>query len=152
MLRSFSGVKFLKEQFDRECMGNYYPTTIHGINSAVIKLSKLQVACPVYRGSTRALLPAQFWQKDDFGLSGGVEFGFTSTTVERAQAVHYAQGQASLIFESLMGMIDRGADISWLSQYPHEREVLFGPLLGQQPLATRVDGSSLVVETRMSTM
>ena len=39
---------------------------------------------------------------------------------------------------------------SWLSQYPHEREVLFGPLLGQQPLAARVAGGSLVVETRMS--
>ena len=39
---------------------------------------------------------------------------------------------------------------SWLSQYPHEREVLFGPLLGQQPLAARVAGGALVVETRMS--
>ena len=111
MLRSFSGVAFLKQQFERDCKGNLYATTIHGINSAVIKLSKLQVACPVYRGSTRAVLPAQFWQKDDFGLSGGVEFGFTSTTVERAQALHYAQGQASLVFESQMGLIDRGADI-----------------------------------------
>ena len=111
MLRSFSGVAFLKQQFERDCKGNLYATTIHGINSAVIKLSKLQVACPVYRGSTRAVLPAQFWQKDVFGLSGGVEFGFTSTTVERAQALHYAQGQASLVFESQMGLIDRGADI-----------------------------------------
>ena len=144
-------MKFLKDQFERDCKGNLYATTIHGINSAVIKLSKLQVACPVYRGSTRALLPDQFWKKDNLGLSGGVEFGFTSTTVERAQAEHYAQGQAALVFESQMGLIDRGADISWLSQYPHEREVLFGPLLGQQPLATRVESSTLVVVTRMST-
>ena len=114
--------------------------------------SRIQVACPVYRGYTRFRLPEGFWKKNEFGIAGGVEFGFLSTTAERAQAVHYAQGQASLIFESLMGMIDRGADISWLSQYPHEREVLFGPLLGQQPLATRVEGSSLVVATRMSTM
>ena len=28
--------------------------------------------------------------------------------------------------------------------------MLFGPLLGQQPLATRVDGNTLVVETRTS--
>ena len=150
VLRSFSGVADIRKQFERDCKGNLYPTTIHGINSAVIKLSKLQVACPVYRGSTRAVLPPQFWKKDEFGLSGGVEFGFTSTTVERAQAEHYAQGQASLVFESQMGLIDRGADISWLSQYPHEREVLFGPLLGQQPLAMRVQGSTLVVATRMS--
>ena len=41
-----------------------YATTIHAINSAVIKLSKLQVARPVYRGSTRALLPPAFWEED----------------------------------------------------------------------------------------
>ena len=29
-----------------------------------------------------------------------------------------------------MGMVDRGADLSWLSQYPHEREVLLPPLTG----------------------
>ena len=28
--------------------------------------------------------------------------------------------------------------------------MLFGPLLGQQPLSTHVDGSTLVVNTRMS--
>jgi len=150
VLRSFSGVAFLREQFERDCKGNLYATTIHGINSCVIKLSKLQIACYVYRGSIKAVLPPQFWESDEYGLSGGVEFGFTSTTVHRAQAMHYAQGQASLIFESRMGLTDRGADLSWLSQYPHEREVLFGPLLGQQPLATRVEGSTLVVQTRMS--
>ena len=80
MLRSFSGVPFLKQQFERDCKGNLYATTIHGINSAVIKLSKLQVACPVYRGSTRAVLPPQFWEKDGYGLSGGVEFGFSAQT------------------------------------------------------------------------
>ena len=92
-------------------MGNMYATTIHGINSAVIKLSKLQIACPVYRGSTKALLPPQFWKEDEYKLSGGVEYAFTSTTVDRTQAVHYAQGQAALVFESQMGLIDRGADI-----------------------------------------
>ena len=35
-------------------------------------------------------------------------------------------------------------------RYPHEREVLFGPLLGQQPLVSRIEGGTLVVETRMS--
>ena len=28
------------------------------------------------------------------------------------------------------GMIDRGADLEWLSQYPHEKECLFAPLTG----------------------
>ena len=29
-----------------------------------------------------------------------------------------------------MGMIDRGADLTLVSQYPHEREILFNPLTG----------------------
>ena len=65
-------------------------TTIHAINSCVLKASKLMKACRVYRGSTRGALPASFFEKDEFGLSGGVELGFSSTTVERAQAEHYA--------------------------------------------------------------
>lgn len=48
------------------------------------------------------------------------------------------------------GMVDRGADIWWLSQYPHEREILFGPLTGMEVLATRVDGPVLVVSVGLS--
>ena len=33
---------------------------------------------------------------------------------------------------------------------PHEKEILFSPLMGQQALATRVHGSTLVVETRLN--
>jgi len=49
-----------------------------------------------------------------------------------------------------MGMVDRGADMSWLSQYSHEKEILFPPLIGQQALATRVATSTLIVETRLN--
>jgi hypothetical protein len=28
----------------------------------------------------------------------------------------------SLVVGGSMGMLDRGADVSWLSQYPHEKE------------------------------
>ena len=62
----------------------------------------------------------------------------------------YAQGSASTIFEMQMGMVDRGADLSWLSQYPHEKEVLFPPLTGLEALETEVDGSSLLIITRLS--
>ena len=42
-------------------------------------------------------------------------------------------------------MVNRGASISWLSQFPHEREVLFGPLTGIEVLGTRIDGSVVVI-------
>ena len=35
-----------------------------------------------------------------------------------------------IVIEVQQGMVSRGADMSWLSQYPHEREVLLPPLAG----------------------
>ena len=33
-----------------------------------------------------------------------------------------------------MGMVDRGASLDWLSQYPHEREILWPPLTALEVL------------------
>ena len=129
---------------------NKYPTTIHAINSIVVKMARLTKIVPLYRGWTGGTLPKDFFQPDQHGLRGGVEYGFSSTTTERAQALHYAQGKASTLLELEMGMVDRGADISWLSQYPHEKETLLPPLIGLQVLGTRIDGGSLVVSSRLS--
>ena len=129
---------------------NSYTTTIHAINSCVLKLSKLTAASKVWRGFTGATLPRSFYVANEEGVKGGVEYGFTSTTVDRAQALHYAQGKASTVLEMEMGLVDRGADLSWLSQYGHEREILFPPLMGLQVVSTRVRGSVLVAQVRLS--
>ena len=50
-----------------------------------------------------------------------------------------------------MGMVDRGADIGFLSQFPGEQEILYGPLMGMEVRGTRVDGSTLVIEVDLST-
>lgn len=47
-------------------------------------------------------------------------------------------------------MVDRGAELSWLSQYPHEREVLLPPLTGVEALTSDVDGNMLVIHSRLS--
>ena len=97
VLRAKSGNEFLMAKFGKVCKGNFYTTTIHAINSVVIKLSKLTVACPVYRGLKDAAPPGEFWVANSFNVMGGIEYGFSSTTTDRSKAVHFAtaggQGQ-----------------------------------------------------------
>ena len=95
----------------------------------------------------------------------------------------YAAGNGErmgIVLEIRQGMVDRGADISWLSQvpvhlcctcmhaalcdlhpcsratplllaqYPHESENLFGPLTGIEVLGTRIDCTVVVIECSFS--
>ena len=68
----------------------------------------------------------------------------------------YSQDDFGIIVEIEQGMIDRGAEIAWLSQYPHEVEVLFAPLAGLQATEMRIDTHPLngkhiiVVKMRVS--
>lgn len=92
---------------------------------------------------------------NELGVRGGIEYGFSSTTTDKEQAVLYASagakpGDAMTIFEMRMGMVDRGADLTWLSQYPHEKEVLLPPLTGVEALQSDVEGNMLVIMSRFS--
>lgn len=127
------------------CKGNKYVTTIHVINSCIVKTSKLTKVGKVYRGVKGGKLPKQMTQEDALGVRGGVEQAFQSTTRERDVAMKYvARGKTPILFEIEMGMVDRGCELSWISQYPHEEEVLFAPLTGLQLMRMHVDGSVLV--------
>ena len=48
------------------------------------------------------------------------QFAFTSTTKKREVALHYANPnqRSPILFDIQMGMVHRGAEFSWLSQYP----------------------------------
>ena len=70
-------------------------------------------------------LPDEFWHANDFGVRGGVENAFMSTTLNRNVAMGYASGDKAtmgIVIEAQQGQVNRGADMSWLSQYPHEHE------------------------------
>ena len=131
---------------------NKYTTTLHAINSAIVKLSKLTKASTVYRGVHDVVLPDQFWTPNKYGVRGGIDSGFLSTTLVRKEAMeNAADGKtAPLLFEIQQGMIDRGADISFLSQYPFEKEILFNPLTGLEVRGSRVEGPVLIVEVKLS--
>ena len=143
---------FAKASYETLCMGNKYTTTLHAINSAVVKLSKLTVATRVYRGVSGGRLPSSFRVPNAFNVRGGIDCAFMSTTRDRKVAIHYAgsQGGHGVVFSMQQGMIDRGADISWLSQYPHEQEVLFAPLTGLEVQTLGVSGSMVEVYVRLS--
>lgn len=110
--------RFMVESFERLCEGNRYTTTLHVINSVCTKLAHLQRAEKVYRGVSGGVLPDAFWTADDVGCCGGVEMSMMSTTLDRSVALHYAasRGGAGVLLEIDMGMVDRGCDISWVSQ------------------------------------
>lgn len=76
VLRAKSGDPFLIKQYKDLCFGNQYISTIHSINSCIIKLSKLTVAGTVYRGVCYGKMPDKFWTPSSEGICGGVEFGF----------------------------------------------------------------------------
>ena len=58
MLRGIdSKVPSLRTLFEELCFGNKYTTTLHAINSAIVKLSKLTKATKVYRGLSGRGLP-----------------------------------------------------------------------------------------------
>ena len=148
-------VAFMKEKFEELCGGgdgevNRYTTTIYVVTSALIKASKLTKAETVYRGMAGGTLPKQFWESDASGVKGGVEFAFMSTTTNREVAFQYAAGSASTVLKIETGMIDKGADLGWISQYPHEREICFPPLTSMQVMGTHVEDAVLVINLRLN--
>jgi len=95
-----------------------------------------------------------------FETDGGTELAPMSTTTDLAVAVQYAsksgQSNASLMFRIVTdNNLQRGADLSWVSMFPGEAEVLFPPLTFIQPTGKvevlPLDGSDFelaIVEVR----
>lgn len=150
VLRAKSGSGAMVAKWRDVCNKNKYPTTIHCINSCIVKLSKLTKACKLWRGTIDASLPDTFFVPDEFNIRGGIEFGFTSMTTDKKQALHYAKGNAATLFEAEMGLIDRGASMSEISQYPFEAEIVFPPLLGIEVKGNTARGGLLLMDIRLS--
>ena len=152
-LRSMATDGIVRFGLDEHLVGSSvrgrFVTTLHCINSGVIKLSRLQPKCTVYRGINGMKLRRSFVKPDVFGVRSGVEFGFMSTSLERSVAEAYSKGKntdsPSLILEMQMGMVSRGAFLGWLSQYPDESEILLPPLTGLEVTAFKSDDVGTLV-------
>ena len=135
-----------------ECHGNQYITTIHALNSFIVKASKISKANKLYRGVVAGVLPEWFWTTT-VGVYGLVEASFMSATLDKQWALDVAaQGKASIIFEVNQGMTptSRGADLSWLAQWPHEGECVFPPFTGLDVVSTTVDGGTFCIRAKPS--
>mmetsp|Transcript_33406 Transcript_33406/g.78158 ORF Transcript_33406/g.78158 Transcript_33406/m.78158 type:complete len:105 (-) Transcript_33406:480-794(-) len=65
---------------------------------------------------------------------GGCELAPCSTTTDLMVAVKYSASKHPLILKvRSLGFHDRGADISFLSAFPSEKEVLYPPLTFFKP-------------------
>jgi len=104
---------------------------IHVICSGLTKLStvtSIPEGWNVFWGLGGMRLPSEFWLEDCNGAKGGCERMFLSTTTDMEVAINYlGDKMLPTIFSIECGAVDKGACISWLSQFPEEDEVLMLP-------------------------
>ena len=108
--------------------GNLFATAIFLLQSAVMKISRVMripKGLGLYCGlGGLAELPNSFYEADEHGCLGFMEYGFLSTTSHRETAVEYSgAGEGKplpMVIQTRASSIDRGACIKYLSQYPAE--------------------------------
>ena len=95
-----------------------------------------------YRGMKGMQMHGAEW--DRFLAEGGTEMGVMSTTTEREEALKFAEGEGGLLFEIVVtNALHLPLDVSWLSMFPEEHEMLFPPCTYLQ-VVRRADGAPAV--------
>lgn len=126
--------------------------TVLLISDGLKKLRNLHAGdnalCVFWRGMKNLIVPPEFERQ------GGTELQCMSTTADVNIAGMYGQSESPLVFCVLCRtFMTRGADISWLSLYGHEKEILYPPLtylkfVGKRPIKNS-RGTVIYVEPTM---
>ena len=124
-----------KARGEQLLVGNNYASTLHLINSAILKLSRLGSLQPVYRATSPASM-FKLSKATPLGEYGTIELHFLHTSADRTAVVEYVEAndaqtqrtEPGMIIEILQDAEHRGADLAPLSQYPSQREIVFPPL------------------------
>jgi len=75
---------------------------------------------------------------DDFLLKGGTELACMSTSTDLDVICQYARSHVPLIFRLRVDSpMEMGADLSWISLFPHEKEICYPPLTFIKPMFTQ---------------
>jgi hypothetical protein len=113
-----------------------YARTVEHLSSGLRKLARVNTNFGrVFRG-LRGELPEAFWLRDAFGMVTATEFGFMSTSLGLAVSESFlpvSESGKCIMWEIVCSAetdegFHSGADVSVLSQFPSEREMLFPPL------------------------
>ena len=112
------------------------PLTVVHIKNAVLKLRAVGAAgddanetLELYRGMRNVDLP------DEFARTGGTELAPMSTTADINIALTYSASAHGILFRlRTHSSMERGAELTFLSAFPGEREYLFPPLTYLQPV------------------
>ena len=116
-------------------LGLTFAATVGHIVSAIRKLAAAatqeETTRKLYRG-VRGELARGFWLRDDMGMVCATDTAFMSTSRNRGTPIHYMSGDANVLWELAPreesdAAYHCGADISMLSQFGAEEEVLFPP-------------------------
>jgi hypothetical protein len=119
--------RFPRHLYDEQvACGNLYTTSIYVLVSAVSNIARetrLSAGLKLYRGlGGDKSFPVSFFKSNEKGHKGILEWGFMSTTANKAIAIQYSgirQGKPQpTILELNAGTVDRGADLNKFSQYP----------------------------------
>jgi len=142
---------------------NLFSTTIHVLVSAIQKVARVMPppeGLTLYCGLGGLMeLPDTFWSYDSTGVRGYMEWGFRSTTSNKAIAIQYSGAKEgrplAMVMEIPVGSVDRGACIREFSQYPAEVEYLWVPCsyiepTGQVSIQVIAEGVVKFVPVRMN--
>lgn len=116
--------------------GLTFAATVGHLVSAIIKLAAVatpeEASQPLYR-AVRGELPRGFWVPDDLGVVCATDTAFMSTSRSKRTPIDYmGDDDANVLWElspceESDSAYHVGADISRLSQFAAEQEVLFPP-------------------------
>ena len=128
-----------------------FKATCSAINSGLKKLARvtpLAIDRLLYRGLSDRAFDQKLLTADGKCVTKCfVDAGFSSATPNLKTALSYAGEKSSTILKIQTGGIDRGAQVSWISQFPDEEEHTILPLSAYEVVEMRaVSKEDLLLE------
>eukprot|EP00301_Raphidiophrys_heterophryoidea_P005066 c12163_g1_i1.p1 GENE.c12163_g1_i1~~c12163_g1_i1.p1 ORF type:complete len:1485 (-),score=444.47 c12163_g1_i1:163-4512(-) len=144
-----SKVETGEKKIDEVIQLRQYTTTIHLISSGLMKLAHIQPLGKSFRAIGTPKLPECFSITDSKTHTRcGIEAGFVSCSTEPSVAIDWAG--SGYVMEVQPDAATRGANLSWLSFYPEEKELCFPPCsMLEYSQKSRMDGSVVVLHMNL---